>query len=732
MPLADPILSSPQIGRTLTRVALRTALVYWMIAVLWILFSDKALDMMVSDPGTVSRIQTFKGWAFVSFSALFIFLSLHAQFRLLEKASVQRDEAISAQAESEERLRLALNASNMGVWEWDLHSDEFIRSKEFEEIIGFPRDGGAKVFNEKFLHPEDREKNDNAVKAAVADALKGDGTGEYSVEYRIIRPDGAIRWIYSRAKIRTEGTGIRRMIGLVMDITERKQAEERLRSSEELFRVVAGSAPVGIFRTDPNGRGTYHNLRWCELAGLTQEQCLGDGWAGALHPDDRERVYKEWQRSIAEDIEFKCEYRFKTPQGKVNWVHGVAVAVRDAGGQVESYVGSVMDVTERRQLEEQLRQSQKMDAVGQIAGGVAHDFNNLLTVINGYTETLLTRHIPGDPGRHELEQVLNAGERAAALTRQLLTFSRQSFAESRVVNLNEIVKSSEAMLHRVIGENIELTASYASDLANLKAAPDQIGQILLNLAVNARDAMPRGGKLRIVTTNEALDESFIRLHTEARPGRYVLLAVSDTGSGMAPEVRARIFEPFFTTKEHGKGTGLGLAVVHGIVKQSGGFIDVYSEPEMGSVFKIYFPVTADPVRDALSQAAPKKQAVCTESILLVEDESAVRDIAMLVLKSSGYRVRVAGSGKEALKIAAENGTTYDLLLTDVVMPGMSGNELAMKLQEKLPQLKVLYMSGYTSDEVMRQGIKEGEIELLQKPFTPAVLTARVRKILDRP
>ena len=419
--------------------------------------------------------------------------------------------------------------------------------------------------------------------------------------------------------------------------------------------------------------------------------------------------------------------RHRTKSGRVIDIEAARHAIEYGGRPAELVV--LMDVTDRRHLEEELRQAQKMEAVGMLAGGVAHDFNNLLTIIGGYSQLILNNLAPDDPNQHSAEQILKAGERAAALTRQLLAFSRRQVLQPKVIDLNKLVTSLSTMLQRLIGEDIDLRLVLRPDLGQIYADPGQLEQVLMNLVVNARDAMPKGGTLTLETANTILDETYSSRHIALRPGPYTLIAVSDNGSGMDEATQARLFEPFFTTKGAGRGTGLGLSTVFGIVKQSGGSVQVYSEPNHGTSVKIYLPRIDQPV--ALESEAPAKPATCgSETILLVEDDEMVRNLVRATLVREGYHVLDAADPMAARRVSDEYRAPIDLLITDVVMPKVSGRELAHQLSRWRPDMKVLYMSGYTDSAIVNSGILHKEVAFLQKPFAPGTLAQKVREVLE--
>jgi two-component system cell cycle sensor histidine kinase/response regulator CckA len=511
-------------------------------------------------------------------------------------------------------------------------------------------------------------------------------------------------------------------------LTQRRQrlTLEALRASEYQYRSLFERNMAGVFRSTLAGELVDCNPAFANMFGYSREELMGIPLHELYYGGREER--SKWISSLQNDSRTAPrELCFRRKDGTTLW----AVLNSNVDNQspgTELLEGTLVDVTERRALEAQLRQAQKMEAMGRLAGGVAHDFNNLLTIICGYSAIQIERTNPSDLVHHEAEQI-KAADRAAALTRQLLAFSRQQVLQPRPINLNDTVRSVDKMLRRLIGEDIEIITVLDPDLGRVEADPGQIDMVLMNLAVNSRDAMPQGGKLTIQTENVELDESYIQTHLHVVPGRYILLAVSDNGTGIAPETQARIFEPFFTTKEAGKGTGLGLPGVYGIVKQSGGSIEVYSELNHGTTIKIYLP-RVDAIAEKVPLPAKRSSSKRgSERILLVEDDSLVRGLAVDVLKAQGYIVRAIERPEEVETILQES-ESFDLLLTDVVMPKMSGPEVAKRVASHWPKIKVLYISGHTRNVVAQHTLLEKDLSFLQKPFTPAVLTAKVREVLD--
>jgi PAS domain S-box-containing protein len=535
---------------------------------------------------------------------------------------------------------------------------------------------------------------------------------------------GNRRFLVSKAPRRDAQGAIIGLVGVARDITDLKQADETIRR----LSTAVDQSPAAVIITDPSGRIVYVNRKFTEISGYSSEEVVGQNPRLLKSGKTSADQYRQLWSTIQSGATWRGEYQNRRKNGDLYWASTTIAPVKDESGTIANFVAIQEDVTDTRSLEAQLRQAQKMEAVGRLAGGVAHDFNNLLTVITSYSQLLLEDMAAADPRRADLQEIQRAAIGAAGLTRQLLAFSRQQVLEPRVLNLNDVLSAAGKMLQRLIGEDVALQLTLAPDLGNVKADPGQIEQVIMNLAVNARDAMPDGGKMTIETSNIDLDATYAAQHAVVAPGSYILVAVTDTGSGMDEPTKARLFEPFFTTKEIGKGTGLGLATVYGIVKQSNGYIWVYSELGHGTSFKVYLPR----VSEAAAAAEPRPLLLNggTETILLAEDASGVRAVAQEILKRLGYTVLVAHDGHSALQLARARTEPIHLLITDVIMPEMSGRQLADRLKEQRPGLKVLFVSGYTDDAIVRHGMLEPGIAFLQKPFTPQTLARKVREVLS--
>jgi len=633
-------------------------------------------------------------------------------------------------AESEDRLTLATDAASIGVWDWDLLADQWYASPVYCSMLGYPPDRGASdraVWLER-LHPDDRP----AVAAKIQTAITTRGAS-YEYEARMRHADGSYRWIHVVGRIlayddRGQAT---RMIGVRMDVTERKLVELRLRESEDRFRQLAENIQEVFWMTDPARRQflyispAYEKLWGHSCARLLQSP---EDWLAAVHPDDRARVAEAIATTGARA---PCDetFRIVRPDGTVRWIHERSYPVRDGAGQVQRLVGTAEDITEARQLEAQLRQSQRMEAVGQLAGGVAHDFNNILAAIMMQADLAFEMVDRSGEVRDLLTDIKTATERASNLTRQLLAFSRRQVLQTRVIDLNDVVTSLTKMLERILGEDVDLQLKLHPHPLLTRADAGMLDQVLMNLVVNARDAMPTGGRLTI-ETSERLLTAEPGAPPEVPRGRYICVSVTDTGTGIEPLHLPRIFEPFYTTKDPSKGTGLGLATAFGIVKQHGGSLTVDSVMGRGSTFQVLLRPTED--AESAPPEVPTRPVARGggETILVVEDDATVRQLTRRTLERAGYRVLEASDAVEALRIWEQQQRAIDLLMTDIVMPeGVNGRELAERLHASKPGLRVILTSGYSADMAGQDlSLRPGHA-FLQKPATPRLLLACVRRCL---
>jgi two-component system, cell cycle sensor histidine kinase and response regulator CckA len=557
------------------------------------------------------------------------------------------------------------------------------------------------------------------------------GSDAGDLELTVVRPDGQPRSVLVRAvPITNEQGEVYRIAGLCLDITERRRALDEVGASERRLRTLFETVNLIVLALDTDGRIEYANPYFLGLTGASQEETFGADWFSTFVPAGSRESTRDAFRELLEKARPEhFRSAIVSTSGEERTIAWHSTTVTDPQGRATGTLSIGEDVTDVLKLEQQYRQAQKMEAVGRLAGGIAHDFNNVLTVISGYSQLLIETFDAADTRRDDVGAIRDAAASAATLTRQLLAFSRQQVLEPRVLDLNEVVLGAERMLQRLIGEDVDLTTMLEPDLAHVLADAGQLEQVLMNLAVNARDAMPQGGHLVLETSNVDLADGHAWEPHPMRSGSFAMLAVSDSGVGMDEATRGRIFEPFFTTKEPGEGTGLGLATVYGIVKQSDGFIWVYSEPGQGTTFKIYLPRAeggAVPVAEPDAGPLPKG----TETVLLVEDAAGVRAITRELLTRAGYTVLEAPDGATGIAIASRHPGPIHLLLTDVVMPGMNGREVAERLVQARPEIRVAFMSGYTDDAVTRAGVLHGGVHYLSKPFTPHSLVRKVREALD--
>ncbi len=650
--------------------------------------------------------------------------AIHKQ-RALEQEIRQRQRAEEALRESEERFRTAFAQATVGMALTDRHGRFLKVNRAYCGITGYTEQDLYERDFPSTIHPDDLAGNRESIRQLLA----GDMTS-FVAQTRHVTKSGGLVWVQnSIAGLRSDkGEGVNFVI-LSEDISDRRRTEEELRVSQARLQAVLDNSPAMIFIKDLDGRYLLSNRQFEKITGVPGAQVIGKTDYDLFRPEQA----AAFRANDLEVLKAGAPMEFEEAALHNDGIHTSIVCkfpLRDSDGKPYAVCGITTDITARKQLEEQLRQAQKMEAIGRLAGGIAHDFNNLLMVIIGYCRLLLQQVVRDPLMQNRIEEILRAGERATTLTRQLLAFSRKQVLTPTVLDLNTVLSEMSSMLQRLLGEDINLATALDPALGHVKTDQGQIEQVIMNLAVNARDAMPRGGRLTIETRNVELREA-TRQNQSVRVGHYVLLSVSDTGEGMDAATQERIFEPFFTTKEQGKGTGLGLATVYGIVKQSGGYIFVYSERGRGTTFKLYLPRVDEPVASASLGPVEAGLPRGTETVLLVEDEPGVRSFVRNILQQYGYTVLEARHGFEALVIAHQHPASIHLLLTDVVMPQMSGPEVAAHLIPLRPDLKVLYMSGYSDEAVIHHGVMAPATAFLQKPCGPDTLVRKVREVLDR-
>ena len=657
-------------------------------------------------------------WRMIGFSLLSVsIISYVVRLGITEFRQVQNAAAVM-------RHRVAMESTEDGMAILDDNGEHVYANSAFARMVGFP--SAQAVLGKSWRQVYD-PRDLALLEAEISDSVSR--TGKWSGQVALHRgADTTLPIEMAITKMAQGGT-----VCVARDLSDRLNAEHaraeveiKYRTLIEQVAAISYIAEIGV-----RGQWLYVSPQIEAILGYPPEAWLAESrdWIRHVAPEDHPTVLAAEER-CARGEPFQAEYRMIRKDGQIIWVSDSAVVVRgsDAHPVME---GLIVDITDRKMLEDQLQQARKIEAVGRLAGGVAHDFNNLLTIIKGYLEMALQRSLDRPELHSDIRHIEEAADRAVTLVRQLLAFSRKQVLRPKVLDLNTIVINLDQLLRRLMSGNIEMKTFVAKDLGSIKADPGQIEQVIMNLVVNARDALPDGGRILIETSNVDLDSAYTRDHAVVIPGPYVLLAVSDTGVGMSADTVAHIFEPFYTTKESGRGTGLGLSTVYGIVKQSGGYVWVYSELGKGTTFKVYLPR----VTDAVQALPPETPAPAThkghETILLVEDEDDVRELTQMVLSERGYKVIEAHSPAEAERLADSNGAEIHLLLTDVVMPGISGRELARRLTTRLPHLRVMFMSGYTYNVIAQNGTLEEGISFLQKPFTPQLLTEKVREVLDR-
>jgi len=696
------------------------SLIYVVVSILWIVSSDKLIRRLLANPDQVLVWEIIKGIGFVSLSALLIYIlmrSLTSANRELESLFAARTEALR---KSEARYESLLHTAQEGVWVLDRqHCTESLNQRmaemlkcSAEAVVG--RDLCA------FVVPQSKEEAKQIQQKVSAGFSQ-------ACELHLLRQDGTRFWaLLNLSPLWDEQGEYNGAMCLVSDIEQSKTTQAMLELQATALQATANSIVI----TDAKGNIVWTNPAFTELTGYDQQEALGKNPRFLNSRRQRPELYRNLWNTILAGNTWHGELTNRRKDGTLYEKEMTITPVRSATGEITHFVAINQDVTERKSLERQLRQAQKMEAIGRLAGGVAHDFNNMLGVIIGYGDILQTQIPPDHPGNMEVLEMQKAARRAADLTRQLLAFSRKQVLQPQVLSPNSLIEELGKMLRRLIGESIEFEFRPGKEVARVKVDPGQLEQIVMNLAVNSKDAMPEGGRLILETANVKIDDDFARSHPPMRPGPYVMLSVRDTGSGMDAETLSHIFEPFFTTKEQGKGTGLGLSIVYGIVKQSGGFIWVDSELNRGSTFRIYLPPTAE--AEPVTAPAPSLRSLRgTETILVVEDETSLREMIRLVLAGNGYKVLEASNARDALAILNSHSNAIPLFITDIALPGsMNGLELARAVAECTRVIRPILMTGFAG-EIYTYGLTlSPEVALISKPFSSDLLLHKVREVLD--
>ncbi len=626
---------------------------------------------------------------------------------------------------AEVKLSEAQRIAHVGYWESDIDTDHIVCSEEAWRILGLEQRQESLTRDSvlEMIHPADRE----SALLMIPESLRK-GTS-FEAEYRLTRPTGQIRFVRVHGHLRKDESGrAPRIFGTVQDITEQKRAAEALQQSQEKYRVFFEQNLAGNYIATNAGDLLTCNPSFLKMFGFASEEEAKGTNLGSLYAD--QSIRNEFLKSLKEKGHLEhYEKEFRRRDGTPLYVTENAIGICNDQCELVEIHGFLVDETSRVRTEQQLRQAQKMEAIGGLAGGIAHDFNNILGVINGYSEILLREPMTDGLVRQRVQEILRAGQRAAALTSQLLAFSRKQILQPKVISLNVVVSGMSEMLHRLLGDDITVVTALQPDLEAVKADPTQMEQIILNLCINARDAMPEGGTLTITTTNVDIDETRLEHYVSMKPGRYACLTVGDTGTGMDEETMSRIFEPFFTTKEQDKGTGMGLATVYGIVKQSGGHIMAWSQLGRGATFSVYLAATVQPHEREQPSGLRYEMARGSETILLGEDNAPLRGMIRELLETTGYKVLEAEDAEHAVRMAEQDQAQIDLLLTDVSLPKMKGTLLASKLLEQRPGIKVVYISGYANVGMIQSGILNTGMGFLQKPFSPEELSQNVREVL---